>query len=453
MKLLNSGVLFVIKKLRDAGYKSYLSGSCAREFIVGDVPRFWEISTNASTLTLTETFANNPNITVRMGDGPGVSKIKTPLIEANIVCMHENVYKNNKLYGTKFTSDLKVDAARRDFTFDAMYFDPINRLLHDPYRGLEDLRLNRVRCTGNANTKIKNNFRVALRAVQIAANHDLSLDPDLTKAIYSNSNLVSSLPIESFRDEFCRSITAEGITNLMYYGIIDEVIPELMTTMSHEFKTTDKYGSISLFDHTIQVLDQLEEDDSVALRLAALFHDISYAATEDCSDHAAASAIMAHQICKRIKLPDLICEKVGNIIMNHDKAHGFNQMSYYEKIKFMRKPEINDIIRLQHMDAVCFDESKSNYLAFDNFYKLHKTVIYEKRIITPEFLTERGYAVEDHERIIKAAEESQMDKIFNSMVGANLWLKGRYPKPQENKQETKQTNLLASSRAFKGIGS
>ncbi|MBP5565692.1 MAG: polynucleotide adenylyltransferase, partial [Lachnospiraceae bacterium] len=143
--VLPENVKNIIEELNKAGYEAYAVGGCVRDSILGRVPNDWDITTNAKPLDVKSIFRRTVDtglkhgtVTVLIGKEP--YEVTTYRIDGE----YEDSRHPKEV---SFTSDLKEDLLRRDFTMNAMaYFDTDG--LVDIFGGMEDIEAKVIRCVG-----------------------------------------------------------------------------------------------------------------------------------------------------------------------------------------------------------------------------------------------------------------------------------------------------------------
>jgi len=170
-------------------------------------------------------------------------------------------------------------ARRRDFTINAMLYDPLTREAIDPYNGREDLKQRILRAVA-ADTFIEDSLRV-LRAVQFAARFKLSIEPD-TVALCRRIEL-SDLPRERIWGEIEKLLTGAeqpsiGLDVALELGVFEKLFPEFLELVAIPSSET---LSVDRFTHTKQALDaaktlvaNLSRPRQIAVLLATLCHDL-----------------------------------------------------------------------------------------------------------------------------------------------------------------------------------
>src|SRR3546814_11199739 len=102
------------------------------------------------------------------------------------------------------SSDLQEDAARRDFTLNALYYDPINEEVIDYHRGVPDLKNRVVRMIGDPETRYREDPVRMLRAVRFACKLNGTIDPATLTPINQLAPLFKNVPSSSLFDEILK---------------------------------------------------------------------------------------------------------------------------------------------------------------------------------------------------------------------------------------------------------
>jgi tRNA nucleotidyltransferase (CCA-adding enzyme) len=179
-------------------------------------------------------------------------------------------------------------ARRRDFTINAILYDPLTDTTIDPYRGREDLSRRVLRAV-SADTFIEDSLRV-LRAVQLAARFGMTIEP-ATAELCRNIDL-SDLPSERIWGEIEKLLTlAErpsiGLDAALELGVLNKLFPEIGTLIGSHAKTDARIGE-DAFNHTKHALDEavmlaadLPKAKRVAIMLASLCHNLDDSIASD----------------------------------------------------------------------------------------------------------------------------------------------------------------------------
>ena len=229
----------------------------------------------------------------------------------------------------EFVDTIEQDLARRDFTVNAMAYNP-KFGLKDPYGGVEDLEAKIIRCVGDPYIRFQEDALRILRAIRFSSRMDFSLE---TKTAQALSELASSL--EHVADERIGQ-ELRGILKSGKMGQAMRCEPEVMCYAIPElgalrgFDQKSIYHRFDIYDHTASVCDGVEVYSGGSapeyLRWAALFHDIGkpYCFTQDDKGaghfytHPHISGKMAKKIMGRMAIPKQIILDCFGVIVEHD---------------------------------------------------------------------------------------------------------------------------------------
>lgn len=191
------GVERIIQKLNHHGYEAFAVGGCIRDTLLGREPKDWDITTSASPWQVKELFGRTIDTGIQHGtvtvmDGRTGYEVTTYRVDGE--------YEDGRHpKSVKFTSSLKEDLKRRDFTVNAMAYSH-ERGLVDEFGGLEDLKSRVIRCVGKPEERFGEDALRMLRAIRFSAQLDFSIDPGTwaaVKAIAPNLKKVSKERIQA----------------------------------------------------------------------------------------------------------------------------------------------------------------------------------------------------------------------------------------------------------------
>ena len=188
------------KTLRDAGFEAYLVGGCVRDLLIGREPKDWDITTNAKPEEIQklfeETFYENDFGTV--GVVTDSSDPRRKVIEITPYRI-EGKYSNARHPDeVTFSEKLEDDLRRRDFTINAIAYDPATGSLVDMHGGREDMKRKLIAAVGDPNERFKEDALRMLRAVRISAELDFAIETKTAAAIAEDAAL-----LEKYRASGC----------------------------------------------------------------------------------------------------------------------------------------------------------------------------------------------------------------------------------------------------------
>lgn len=192
----------VLRSLSRQG-RPYLVGGCVRDFVLGLEPDDYDVEVYGLSWEAVATILQPFGPTDVVGKSFGVIKLRLGGVEYDISLPRVERKMAEGHRGFAVAPDAKLDeataSARRDFTLNALLYDPQTDRIVDHHGGLDDLRERRLRHTGPAFTE--DPLRV-LRAFQLAARFDLTLDPATAALCRSMAHTFTELPRERIWGEW-----------------------------------------------------------------------------------------------------------------------------------------------------------------------------------------------------------------------------------------------------------
>jgi poly(A) polymerase len=189
----------IVETLTQKGFDTWWVGGAVRDMLAGKVPKDIDIATEAKPKDVHASFSR------AMGgdESFGSARVLLGEEEFEVTTFREDDEASDGRHpeGIVFGSR-QQDAKRRDFTVNAMYFQPISRELFDPFNGEGDWKEKLVRFIGEPGTRIKHDALRILRAVRLRAAIDGQYEPVTYAALGENAQLVEILSGERKLSEF-----------------------------------------------------------------------------------------------------------------------------------------------------------------------------------------------------------------------------------------------------------
>ena len=201
-RLVSRHAVKVCEVLNHEGYQAYVVGGAVRDLLVGLEPKDFDVATNATPEQIRPLFRRARIIGRRFRLVHvvfGQEIIETSTFRADDsgkqTDEHGRILRDNE-FGT-----IEDDAARRDFTLNALYYDPLTETVIDYHNGVADLKARRVRIIGDAQTRYREDPVRMLRAVRFASKLDAIIEPVTEAPIKSLSGLIENVPESRLSDE------------------------------------------------------------------------------------------------------------------------------------------------------------------------------------------------------------------------------------------------------------
>ncbi|MEK0165141.1 CCA tRNA nucleotidyltransferase [Phaeobacter sp. A36a-5a] len=221
----------VCEVLTEGGAEVYFVGGCVRNALLGAPVSDLDLSTNAL-----------PQQVIELADKAGIKAIPTGIDHGTVTLVHRgtpyeittfrrDVATDGRRAVVAFADRIEEDAARRDFTMNALYARPDGELV-DPLNGLPDLRAGIVRFIGIAEHRIREDYLRSLRYFRFHAWYgdvDAGFDPDALSAIASNLDGIATLSRERVGSEILKLLAAPdpapAIAIMRQIGLLALILP------------------------------------------------------------------------------------------------------------------------------------------------------------------------------------------------------------------------------------
>lgn len=316
----------IVRKLQAAGFSAFWVGGCVRDFLLGREPGDYDIATSARPDDIEKIFPR----TVPVGRKFGVIVVVEGEYQFQVATFRaEADYRDGRRPETVVFADAQADAARRDFTVNGLFFDPLAEKIHDWVGGETDLRARVIRTIGSPEERFAEDHLRLLRAVRFAAQLGFEIEPatfDAVKALATKIKLISA---ERIRDELLKLFqpphAARGLELLHASGLLEHVLPEVAATVTCE-QSPDFHPEGSVFNHLCLMLKQLPADAHPSLPWAVLLHDVAKPLTASRDEktgsihfyeHEKIGATMAEEILERMKFPRKQIEEIADTVRHH----------------------------------------------------------------------------------------------------------------------------------------
>ena len=303
--LLDDNAVRVVRTLKDAGHEAYIVGGAVRDLLVGLRPKDFDVATNATPEQVKALFRRAFVIGRRFrlvhvvfGRGREHEVIEVSTFRAYLdASAAEQVEGNEKTSKHEIAEKKHVvdasgrvlrdnvwgpqieDAARRDFTINAMYYDPVSRVVVDYHGGFADARARVLRMIGDPETRYREDPVRLIRVVRFAAKLGFALDPATEKPIRKMVPLLANVPASRLFDEMIKLLqtghAVKSIEALKACGLDRGVFPVLDAVLWPERASPQRERFVRLaFENTDQ---RVAEGRSVVpsfMLACMLWHDV-----------------------------------------------------------------------------------------------------------------------------------------------------------------------------------
>ena len=226
--LLDERAVKVVKTLADAGFEAYIVGGAVRDLLLGMRPKDFDVATNATPEQVKGLFRRAfiigrrfriVHVVYGRGREHEVIEVSTfralpteseavggneKTAKAELDGKHHAVDASGRVLRDNVWGPQVEDAARRDFTVNAMYYDPQRRLVVDYHGGLADAKAKLLRMIGDPETRYREDPVRIIRAVRFAAKLGFTLEPKTLAPVKASSALLANVPASRLFDEMIK---------------------------------------------------------------------------------------------------------------------------------------------------------------------------------------------------------------------------------------------------------
>ena len=321
---LPAGVARALSMMENAGYEAFIVGGCVRDALMGIPPKDYDITTSAlpeetkavfREYRVIETGIQHGTVTVMMEGMPlEITTYRT-----------EGTYSDNRHPDSvSFTTSLREDVARRDFTMNAIAYSPTRGLI-DHFGGEVDIREGIIRCVGDPDTRFREDALRMMRGIRFASVLGFRIEENTAAAIRGNKERIPTVSAERIRVELTKLLCGVNVKNVLmdWWDVLGVVIPEILPM--HNFDQKTPYHIYDVWEHTAVAVS--ETPPVTHLRLSAFLHDIGKPSSFFTDEkgighfygHPAVSAEMAEEILARLKYDNVTRCRVITLVKEHDR--------------------------------------------------------------------------------------------------------------------------------------
>ncbi len=226
--LLTDDVLYILDTLRTCGYRADVVGGAVRDWLLGRPSFDYDITTSASPDEVKAVFATHKTVDTGIKHGTVTLVIGGVGYEITTWRLDGEYLDSRHPESITFTKSLEEDLARRDFTVNAICYNPVDGYT-DLYGGIEDLKAGVISAVGEPYRRFTEDALRIMRAVRFAAALGFSLDEKTKEAAIALKDTLSLVSEERIYVELKKLMSGENAYSALrdYGEIIKAVIPEL----------------------------------------------------------------------------------------------------------------------------------------------------------------------------------------------------------------------------------
>ena len=428
----------IARRLQRAGHTAYLAGGCVRDELLALDPHDYDIATSAKPAEVQKIFPH----TQAVGAHFGVILVMEHGRAFEVATFRsDHEYIDGRRPEMVTFSTPEEDAARRDFTINGMFHDPVADKFIDFVGGREDLASQTLRAIGDPVARFREDKLRLLRAVRFAARFGYQIDPATWEALCAHAADIHAVSAERIREELVKILAhptrVRGFDLLDQSGLLKEILPEIETLKGCE-QPAQFHPEGDVFVHTRAMLELLPPEAPVGVVLSVLFHDIGkpptfrYHKDEDrirFSGHDRVGAEMTERIMERLRFSRADTERTVEAVRQHMVFKDVQNMRTAKLKRFMARDAFDEELELHRVDC------QSSHGALDNydFLKTKAEEFANEPLIPPPLVTGHdlmalGWKPGPHfGPVLEAVQTAQLEGTLTTTEDAIAWIKANHP--------------------------
>jgi tRNA nucleotidyltransferase (CCA-adding enzyme) len=349
-------VLEICGTLKDNGYQAYLVGGAVRDSLRGEAPGDWDVATDALPSKVLSLFPKTIPTGIKYGT---ITVILQGLPVEVTTFRADGVYQDARHPAdVSFSISIEEDLKRRDFTVNAIAYDPWAKEFIDPYGGRRDLKRHLLRTVGDPKERFTEDALRMLRFFRFQAT--LGFRPHRKALEAIQPPLIRKISPERIRDELSKLLLAElpgpTLFSMHNVGLLGEILPEVARG---DGITQGSYHRFDVLRHSLHAMDSTLP--RLDLRWAALLHDVAKPMTriEDANGihfygHDVEGEKIARAILTRLRYSNQFIKKVALLVHWHMfpvHAHSTDK-ALRRFIRKVGKDNVLDLVELRRADIL-----------------------------------------------------------------------------------------------------
>jgi poly(A) polymerase len=426
----------IASRLRAAGHIAYFAGGCVRDLLRGELPKDFDIATEATPDVVQKIFPR----TYAVGAHFGVIVVLENEFQFEVATFRsDGAYLDGRRPVEVHFATAEEDAARRDFAINGMFFDPEKDEVIDFVGGRADLEARLIRAIGDPAQRFAEDRLRMLRAIRFATVLGFEIDRATWDAIVKSAPSITQISSERIREElvkiFLSANRARGWDLLDASGLMKAVLPEIEKMKGCE-QPPQFHPEGDVFKHTRIMLEMLPAQVSLPLVLSVLFHDVAKPPTAMVDEegrirfngHDRVGAEMTEAIMERLRFSRAEIDATVEAVRQHMVFKDVPNMRVAKLKRFMARPTFEDELELHRVDCASSHGMLDNY----EFLLTKKEEFANEPIIPPPLV--RGDDLialglkpsPKFGEILEAVETRQLEGALKDREGALDWVRREF---------------------------
>lgn len=317
-------VITAIGLLKKAGFSAYPVGGCVRDTLMGNVPNDWDMCTNATPQQMHAAFIGQKTIDTGIQHGTVTLVLNGKNLEITTFRLDGDYADGRHPDSVTFSDRIDEDLRRRDFTVNAMAYDPEKGEVIDLFGGQKDIENKIIRCVGEPEKRFEEDALRILRAVRFSAKLGFEIEENTLAAMKHLAPTLGKVSRERIAQEMSGLLLARDPEPVLLScrEVLFAAVPELADMA--DCPQVSIYHDRNVWEHTALAVKNAEAD--LTVRWAVLLHDIGKPACHTRDDrgydhfagHQDEGMALARRVLEGLKMPKKLTDRVVTLVQKHD---------------------------------------------------------------------------------------------------------------------------------------
>jgi tRNA nucleotidyltransferase (CCA-adding enzyme) len=367
---LHNAGLKVAKLLQNGNFQAFWVGGIVRNMLLKRESDNIDIATDATPEQIEKILAKAKIRVKPVGRqfGSMLAIVDTFKIEITTFRSEGRYSDNRHPDQVEFIKDYLQDAKRRDFTINALYYDPVKQQIFDPTNGQKDLKAKLLRFVGDPKKRIDEDALRMLRGVRLATQLGFKLEKNSFAAIKTRAKYIQGISGERIKAELDKILLSEnridGLKLLDKTSLLKFIIPEFQKLKNVRHKSKHQHLEGDMFTHIFQAVELLADKADLNLIYATLFHDVGKVIkptkifSEDNEvrysyiGHIKESEVIFRRFAIKFKFPRNPRELIAWLVSHHDDRTIFLKGDETQRLKYLMIPNIELLLEVWRVDSL-----------------------------------------------------------------------------------------------------
>ncbi len=370
-------VQYILETLHKHRHQAFIVGGCVRDCILGKVPVDWDIATDALPEVVKQLFPKTVDTGIK--HGTVTVMIDKSSYEVTTYRIDGKYLDFRKPDSVSFTSLIEEDLSRRDFTINAIAYNPLEGIA-DPFGGISDIEAGVIRTVGDPDKRFSEDALRMLRAVRFSAQLGFAIDESTLRAIEKNSRLIENISGERIRDELTKTLLSDNpfcFSILMDTKLIKYTLPEFEPCFLTD--QNNPYHAYNVAVHTLHSVANIEKEN--VLKWTMLFHDMGKPGTKTTDkrgidhfySHQQLSIKLAKEAMLRLRFDKKSMDRILLLVKCHDMSIKAEYKSVRKAMCKVGEDVFEDLLKVMEADKMAqnpklLDERKRTFTRIWEIY-------------------------------------------------------------------------------------